>query len=54
MLINLVKVYGLNWKEISENIDDRTSYQCCVRWSECLDPKIIKGRWSLKVTSSLL
>ncbi|KAJ6217521.1 hypothetical protein RDWZM_008678 [Blomia tropicalis] len=53
MLINLVKVYGLNWKEISENIDDRTSYQCCVRWSECLDPKIIKGRWSLKEDKQL-
>ncbi|KAG1466102.1 hypothetical protein G6F56_004756 [Rhizopus delemar] len=36
----------LPWSRVAEKIQRRTGVQCQARWTEALDPKIRKGRWS--------
>ncbi|CAG8483545.1 9098_t:CDS:2 [Acaulospora morrowiae] len=36
------------WNKISKRIPQRTGAQCQARWTEALDPRIKKGKWSPK------
>lgn len=34
------------WNKVSKRIPQRTGAQCQARWTEALDPRIRKGKWS--------
>ncbi|RIB01376.1 Homeodomain-like protein, partial [Gigaspora rosea] len=34
------------WNKVSKQIPQRTGAQCQARWTEALDPRIKKGKWS--------
>ncbi|GBC08192.1 hypothetical protein RclHR1_07960008 [Rhizophagus clarus] len=48
--INLVDSQGnpqpIPWNKVSKRIPQRTGAQCQARWTEALDPRIRKGKWS--------
>eukprot|EP01016_Furgasonia_blochmanni_P034842 TRINITY_DN3800_c0_g1_i2.p1 TRINITY_DN3800_c0_g1~~TRINITY_DN3800_c0_g1_i2.p1 ORF type:complete len:202 (-),score=14.22 TRINITY_DN3800_c0_g1_i2:393-998(-) len=49
MLLNIVQVYGTNnWKQISNHIEGRDTYQCFQRWFKFVNPKISRGNWKLQ------
>ncbi len=49
MLINYVKLYGAqDFSECSKIIKGRNNKQCRERWFNVLNPKVIKGEWSLE------
>lgn len=37
-----------NWKKIASYFDDRSDVQCLHRWQKVLNPKLIKGPWSVE------
>lgn len=40
---------GKNWKKISETVGgDKTHIQCLHRWQKVLDPKLVKGPWTVE------
>lgn len=41
-----VTVHGNSWIEIAEVIHGRTNEQCRDRWSDKLNPTLMKGRWT--------
>ena len=43
MLLNLVKEYGDNWKEIAQHIPGRTAAQCRERYTNYIGSDLIKG-----------
>lgn len=49
MLINYVNYYGAHdFSECSKIIQGRNNKQCRERWFNVLNPKVIKGEWSLE------
>jgi hypothetical protein len=48
--INIVDADGnpqpIPWNKIATHIPHRTGIQCQARWSEALDPRVRKGKWS--------
>ena len=43
----LIGMYGLdNWAKIAEKLTDRTGKQCRERWTNHLNPDILKGDWT--------
>jgi hypothetical protein len=53
-LCRAVTVYGNNWSEISTMMPGRTNDQCRDRWSDCLNPSVVKGKWSSEEDERLL
>ena len=49
-----VAVYGNNWTEIATMMHGRTNDQCRDRWSDCLNPSVVKGKWSSEEDERLL
>mmetsp|Transcript_2978 Transcript_2978/g.4030 ORF Transcript_2978/g.4030 Transcript_2978/m.4030 type:complete len:563 (+) Transcript_2978:276-1964(+) len=50
-----VKKYdGKNWKQIAEEVPDRTHVQCLQRWKKVIRPGLIKGHWSTEEDAILL
>jgi hypothetical protein len=49
-----VTVYGNNWTEIATMMPGRTNDQCRDRWLDCLNPTVVKGKWSSEEDKRLL
>ncbi|KAI0269204.1 hypothetical protein BC834DRAFT_1016795, partial [Gloeopeniophorella convolvens] len=49
-----VELYGHAWMEVASVIPGRNNEQCRDRWSERLNPKIAKGRWTPEEDAKLL
>ena len=48
-LVDWVKNNGPNrWSQCSENIKGRSGKQCRERWCNSLNPKVVKGNWTLE------
>ncbi|KZT26955.1 hypothetical protein NEOLEDRAFT_1061658 [Neolentinus lepideus HHB14362 ss-1] len=41
-----VEAYGHSWLEVASSIPGRSNEQCRDRWSERLNPKVAKGKWT--------
>jgi hypothetical protein len=49
-----VDLYGHAWMEVASFIPGRTNEQCRDRWTERLNPKIPRGKWSSEEDARLL
>jgi hypothetical protein len=47
-LLELVEVYGKDWKELASRFPGKTSKQIKERWSNQLDPRIVDCPWSVE------
>ncbi|XP_015233200.1 PREDICTED: uncharacterized protein LOC107086630 [Cyprinodon variegatus] len=45
-IVELVNMYGKNWKAVSTHLDGRLGKQCRERWVNHLDPAISKRAWT--------
>jgi hypothetical protein len=53
-LLRAVTVYNHSWVEIAALIPGRTNDQCRDRWSDCLNPALVKGKWTAKEDQLLI
>jgi nuclear transport factor 2 (NTF2) superfamily protein len=44
--VTLVSQGFMNWGQLAEHMQGRTSKQCRERWTHHLDPSIIKSEWT--------
>jgi len=49
-----VDLYGHAWMEVASVIPGRNNEQCRDRWTERLNPKVPRGRWSAEEDARLL
>ena len=52
-LLELVRVHGNAWAEISRQLDGRTDQQCMGRWRRHLDPAIKREQWAAPEDAAL-
>ena len=49
-----VDLYGHAWMEVASFIPGRTNEQCRDRWTERLNPKVPRGKWTSEEDARLL
>jgi hypothetical protein len=49
-----VDLYGKAWMEVASFIPGRTNEQCRERWTERLNPKVPRGKWTAEEDARLL
>ena len=48
----LVQKYGENnWLLVASQFPDRSDFQCQQRWAKVVNPQLIKGPWTVEVSS---